>query len=159
MQNSFSIRSLDNEADARIIAKWFYDFWKKVPPYLSVEQEYLSLMQSIQNPVTRLPVSLVCYGGGQPLGIICSGKDEMFTGRSDLTPWVTSTFVIEEKRHFGIASALLRELHSLLKSLGFENVYVTTREAAKLYQRNGYEYIESAQKDSTKYDILKYTLR
>ncbi|MFA5040297.1 MAG: GNAT family N-acetyltransferase [Bdellovibrionales bacterium] len=158
MKNDVSIRCLNDDSDARIIAGWFHDFWGQIPPFLSLEQEYECLKKSFRKKNADLPFSLVYYLDKEPVGIICVSKEEMHTGRSDLSPWVNSTFVIERIRHKGIASALLGELHKILKDLGYKQAYVATREVARLYQRNGYEYLSSEQYDGVKFDVLKRNL-
>jgi predicted N-acetyltransferase YhbS len=155
MTESISIRSLCDEADARIIAGWFHEFWGRIPPCFSLEQEYEGLKKTFQKQSAELPLSLVYYLNEKPIGIICVSKEEMHTGQSDLTPWINSTFVVESMRGKKIGSALLDELHKALKGLGFEQVFVATREVAKFYQSNGYEYLKAEQKCGMKFDVLK----
>ncbi|MFA4994832.1 MAG: GNAT family N-acetyltransferase [Bdellovibrionales bacterium] len=155
MKKDVSIRPLFDESDARTIAGWFHEFWGNIPPCLTLEQEYGYLEKSFQKQLTKLPLSLVYYLDGKPIGIICVSKEEMHSGRSDLTPWINSTFVSESMRGKKVGSALLDELHRTLKGLGFGQVYVATREVAKFYQKNGYEFLKAEQKCGMKFDILK----
>ncbi len=154
MKNEVLIRCLNDESDAKVIAGWFHDFWGQIPPYLSLEQEYEGLKKSFRSESADLPFSLVYYLNKEPVGIICIGKEEMHSGRSDLSPWVNSTFVIKSMRHKGIASALLSELHKILKELRYRHVYVATREMAKLYRSNGYERLSTEQHDGVNFDVL-----
>jgi len=59
--------------------------------------------------------------------------------RKDLSPWLASMYVHPMFRRKGYASQLINHLHQEAKNLGFEELYLFTPDAEKLYLKNGWE--------------------
>ena len=156
---NITFRPLNDEADARIIAEWFYDQWCKVPPYYSVEQEHNNLRKFFQASENRFPLALIAYDGKEPVAILCAGKKEKNMGNfGDDAPWIYSMFVREDVRSGGIGSKLLNELHRVLAKQGFCGAFVGTREASRFYSSNGYESVTTLEKGGQKVVLLRKKL-
>lgn len=59
---------------------------------------------------------------------------------SDLSPWLTALFIVEESRGQALSSRLMRHALKEAQKLGFEKVYLST-DHIRFYEKYGFEEI------------------
>jgi len=105
--------------------------------------------------------------GAMPLTVIVLNEDNRPVGMgslweedgnkwTNLTPWIASVFVHYRHRGHGIATMIVKQLEKEAKNLGFETIFLTSGSAGPVYEKIGYQKVETVPHEYT--DIGKQTL-
>jgi putative acetyltransferase len=104
------------------------------------------------NRITGLPTIVLAYENNEPIGCGC------FKIFNDQTVEIKRMFIDEDQRGKGVASAILAELETWAKELGYSEVVLETGKgqpnAINLYKKKGYEITE----DYNQYDDLEISV-
>ena len=126
------------------LVRWFRDQW---PGYFAdqsdaeMEQDFLS--EAARN---RIPSRLVAIQSSELVGtIVLRGYAADFL--PEFQPGLGGLFVPEAHRRCGIGTELIRSGMELAAAQGHETVYATTRAAAGILGRLGWEFIKTVVHD------------
>ncbi len=131
----------DNPDAVPLLAQWLFDEWDRHMPG-STAQDAVNKFQARMNR-ERLPLALVAYEGGSPVGTV-SLKLREVESRPQLEHWLGALYVPEMHRGRGVGSQLVDRATKEARRLGVEALYLYTRHAstAKLYARLGWIEVE-----------------
>jgi len=121
------------------LARWFYQEWAYLHPDRTPED--VERLIGERTNTTKIPVALVAFEGGEPLGTVCLKVHDMDT-RLDLTPWLAGLYVAAPWRRKGIGTALVSSIEKKAHELQVEELYLFTPESAGFYSRLGWHVYE-----------------
>lgn len=90
----------------------------------------------------RLPIMFIASRDGHPIGCVALRDNDMI-GWKHLTPWLASMYVERTCRGHGVASLLAGFLEDAACNLGHRQVFLYTPDAASLYEKLGWQVIET----------------
>lgn len=123
-----------------LVAIWIFEAWGHLHPGLTQEQAIERVKAECGQG--GVPSIFVAMQASIPVGTASLIVDDMSI-RPALTPWLASVFVLPEWRGKGIASALVRRVEVEAFNCGIERFYLYTPDQQALYQRLGWQYLES----------------
>lgn len=118
-------------------AAWSFGEWGCHIKEASLEKSIKSYKERAKN-TEKIPLTWIALLNKKIVGMI-NLKEHSHEDRKDLSPWLSSIFIHPEFREKGYATALIQYLHKKSKALGYKNIYLFTPDAAKLYEKNGWE--------------------
>lgn len=137
------ISYLSDRRDAiPVVASWIYREWSFL--YVGKTRRYVEDFLRERLHKRKLPLTLVAFERGRPVGTV-SLKEFDMEGRQDLTPWVTSLYVVPARRKRGIGAALMRAVHDKAARMGIRGLYLFTADpglAAGFYRGLGWRIAE-----------------
>lgn len=127
------------------IAKWLYDEWHSYDASLTIQKMFDSLHKRLHND--QIPITFVVMKRGVAIASI-SLKAETSAEFADLPHnaiWMGTLHVEPAERGFGIGSQLFNFVCSLVKDLGFPNLYFYTSNAQNVqwYVEKGAHVIDT----------------
>ncbi len=118
---------------------WSYGEWGSQVPTRNLMKVYEDYVESIKDEM--LPMTWIAMVGEQPVGMARLKKNDHIE-REDLKPWFSSLYVHPRYRGQGIAQALCAHVEKYAKEVyGYEEIYLFTGTAEKMYEKLGYEKI------------------
>jgi GNAT superfamily N-acetyltransferase len=93
-----------------------------------------------------LPVALVVFDQGQPIGVGAL-KAVSIPSHRHLSPWAAAGYVLPQRRGCGAGAALLAALVAHAGKMGHARVYCATRTAESLLLRSGWSVHEVTRHD------------
>ena len=129
-----------------ILGFWAYMEWYKDKSPIPFDIVIKSFDRRKNESV--LPVSWVALENGLPVGMV-SLKDKDLWSKEDITPWLTSLFVLPEFREKGIASDLIKAVLTKTAEFGFNTLYLFVANSRmhlleKYYKDKGWKDIGDA---------------
>lgn len=122
---------IDYLADHRdvipVVAKWIFDEWSFLYPGKTAHIVENILEKRLHKRI--LPLTLVAFRAGKPVGTVSIKKFEI-ESRRDLTPWVTSLYVVKRWRGKGIGASLMKAVEEKAARLGIKKLYLFTADSA-----------------------------
>ena len=94
---------------------------------------------SIREP---LPRTFVLLEEGEPVGMVTLTENDLET-RPDLNPWLADLYVPEPFRGRGYGLRLVKGLEVRAKEMGIGQLWLFTKDAAKLYRKAGWSVVET----------------
>jgi GNAT superfamily N-acetyltransferase len=121
-----------------VVAQWIFDEW----PFLFPRKTLRNITALFRERVhkRKLPLTLVAFKGEKPVGTVSLKEFDLET-RKDLTPWLTSLFVVKRWRGKGIGTALMKAAESKAAELGIHKLFLLTADsdlAFRFYSRLGW---------------------
>ena len=126
----------DDAGEISTVAHWIYDEWGHLVKGRTLETAHVKVRQSLSGSV--LPMTLVCYLDGEPVGTAGIDTADMAT-HPELTPWMVSVFVAPRHRRKGIGTALCKRIAEEFKRLGITTAYLFTPDQEGLYLSLGWK--------------------
>lgn len=114
---------------------YFHKKWGSDSNYIFYKD---CIEHSIQNAST-LPKFYVVLEDEQIIGSYALLTNDIIS-RQDLMPWFACLYVEESRRNEGIGGQLLKHALGEAKSMGFENVYLST-DLVDFYEKKGWEHV------------------
>ena len=112
-------------------AAWSYGEWGS--------QVYEDYKKSIDGEA--LPVTWMALSDDKPAGMVRLKKNDHIE-REDLKPWLSSLYVHPKYRGRGLGDLLCQHVEDAAKdTYGYEELYLFTGGAEKLYAKRGYKHI------------------
>jgi predicted N-acetyltransferase YhbS len=140
---------IDYLADHRdvipVVAKWIFEEWSFLYTGKTVHIVEKLLQTRLHKKV--LPLTLVAFKTGKPVGTV-SLKEFEIESRRDLTPWVTSLYVVKRRRGQGIGAGLMKAVEEKAARLGIKKLYLFTADsglASRFYSKLGWKAKEKTQ--------------
>lgn len=121
-----------------LVAGWIYQEWFFLYP--GKTKRYIESLLQERVHKKKLPLTLVAFRGGKPVGTV-SIKEFDIEERTDLTPWITSLYVVKRARGKGIGSDLMEAAEQKAAGLGIGKLYLLTADtdlAARFYSPRGW---------------------
>jgi N-acetylglutamate synthase-like GNAT family acetyltransferase len=79
--------------------------------------------------------------------------------RPDLTPWLASVFVAEDKRNRGTGTEVCSGIVEIARQKGFSTLYLFTPDRASFYARQGWEVMGQERHRGKEVTLMKLELR
>ena len=141
-----------------IIASWIYDEWSFL--YAGKTRQYVENFLHERLHKKQLPITFVAFQSGEPVGTVSLKEFDIET-RTDLTPWVTSLYVVKSLRGKGIGSRLMEAAEEKAGKLGIKKLFLFTADpdlAARFYRKLGWKTKEKTIYNSYKIIIMEKRL-
>lgn len=123
-----------------LLAGWIYDEWSFLYP--GKTSKYIESLLRRRLNKERLPLTLVAFEAGKPVGTVSLKASDMDTKKS-LSPWIASLYVETPWRKKGIGSKLVKALEKKAGELNFRKLYLFTSDAlAAFYVHLGWKIKE-----------------
>ncbi len=124
-----------------IVAKWIYDEWSFLYP--GKTSKYIESLFRERLHKKRLPLTLVAFERRKPVGTVSLKAFDIKTKRN-LTPWVTSLYVVKQWRGRGIGSSLMKAVEEKAAKLGIQKLFLLTADPdlARFYSGLGWKVTE-----------------
>ncbi len=141
-----------------VIASWIYNEWSFL--YAGKTRRYVEDFLRERLHKKKLPITLVASLRGKPVGTVSLKESDLET-RPDLTPWVTSLFVVERFRGKGIGARLMDAVELKAARLGIKKLFLFTADpdlATRFYSRLGWHRKEETEYQSYRVIIMEKKL-
>ncbi|MGO2879841.1 MAG: GNAT family N-acetyltransferase [Halomonas sp.] len=122
------------------VVRWTFAAWGNLYPGLTLEEAIDDTMSECG--ISGVPSVFIALQDDVPVGTACLIDDDMSI-RRELTPWLASVFVAPEWRGQGVASALVQRVEAEVRNSGIHQCYLYTPDQQSLYQRLGWQAIET----------------
>lgn len=128
----------DNKQYVDIVVKWIYnEFIDGIRSGIS----YDKVEESFRNRKKEsLPITVVAVENEVCIGVASLVVNDLKA--KEYTPWLAGLYVDKEYRSKGIGKALIEEIQSIAKRLGYDILYLRTEHTAEYYKNLGWEYVE-----------------
>ena len=144
----------DNLQYAPQAAGWIFDEWVK--PRASGRTKNYVLEKIKTCGKNRLPVMLIASVNDKCVGTVSLVANDLDSSR--FTPWLASLYIDKDYRNQGIGKQLTEKLKSVVKELGFSEMFLRTEEAGDYYRKQGWQYIETCEDNGLRLEIFKIKL-
>jgi predicted N-acetyltransferase YhbS len=121
-----------------LLATWFHREWGQRNPKLTVDFLAKELEERLNR--NRVPLTLVAFSGGEPIGSASLKIREM-----EIYPqyqhWLGSVYVLPEHRNQGVGTQMVRQVIAEAKRLSVSELYLYTynRNREAFYARFGWQ--------------------
>jgi len=129
----------NNIALVPIIAHWHHEEWGYFNPGDSVAKRITNLQAHLGRK--QIPTTFVSLSRGILLGSASLIAHNMDT-RMDLSPWLSSIYVLPEHRSRGIGTALVQRIIEEAIELGVETLYLFTSNRKGFFASLGWSVVE-----------------
>jgi len=127
---------------AEPLARYQDDFWRSQLHWW----RYTDALEELQYHASShtLPVTLIAFDGGQLLGSIGlisedSHQEELPQELANISPWLTSLFVLPQWRGQGVGTALVRKALRHAQALNVARLHLVATDCEMFYARLGWE--------------------
>ena len=138
----------------RIIANWHWDEWGHNDPSGSLAQWIDGIAAWAHSD--RMPCTLVAAEHGEPVGSVSLLAHEAVAQPEceDMTPWLSSLFVLAAHRRRGIGALLVRQCEAWARSFGSDRVYLHTSTARSFYARLGWTALHELEQPGRRVTVM-----
>lgn len=145
---------LDAPAAIPTLAQWFRAEW---PGYYG-GRTLADIAQDFHADANRdvLPTRLVAFVEGVLAGTVCLREHPM-TSLPEYRPGLGGLLVPAQYRGRGIGSELVRAAMEVAQVQGYQQLYATTATAGNIFQRLGWEQIQTLAHDGQQLGLYRYT--
>ena len=133
------------------IAALHFAEWSYLNPGESLEEKKAYLKSICSR--NGVPVFVIAVDGVELIGSASLIEHDM-DNRPDLTPWLADVFVKPEYRGLGIATSLIQRIESEARCAGITKLYLYTPDAARLYQKLGWNTFEECKYNGVEVTIM-----
>ena len=118
---------------------WIYEHWLPYDPSLTEERLVEGFRERLHDD--RLPLTIVAFREGDPVGVISLKTEEApeLNEIAEGSPWLGSLHVIESFRGVGIGSQLLHLSGAVAAKLGYRHIFLYTSDPDNVswYKKQG----------------------
>lgn len=136
---SVDVQYLGNHPEViPIVASWIYNEWSFLYP--GKTRHYVESLLRERLHKKKLPITFVAFKAGDPVGTVSLKEFDLET-RRDLTPWITSLYVVRQWRKKGIGATLMKTAQEKASRLGIRKLFLFTADsklADRFYSRLGW---------------------
>jgi GNAT superfamily N-acetyltransferase len=122
-----------------VLADWIYNEWSFLYP--GKTSHYIESLLRKRLNKKKLPITLVAFQAGKPVGTVSLKASDMKTRRY-LRPWVASLYVAKRWRGKGVGSSLMKAVEQKAAKLGIRKLFLFTADsdlAARFYSKLGWQ--------------------
>ena len=127
------------------LAKWHASQWKNAGP----DREAFFLNRVGHD----IPCVLVATEATQPVGFVSLIKTN-HPSKPELTPWLSSLFVLPELRNEGIGKFLVNACIEKARAHGHSKLFLMTADKAAYYERLGWQRHEIVQRGGKQLTVM-----
>ena len=120
------------------VGRWHWQEWGAGAPNVSLG-EWTDALRA-KSGRDGIPITWVALLGGVPVGSVALIERDMPT-HPGLTPWLSSVYVVPERRKDGVGSALVAHAEEAARALGVVRLYLYTDSAEGFYAARGWRTI------------------
>ena len=120
-----------------LCARWRANAFSVLEASFKMELRSLEQFASDQ----RHGVALIAKIDGEPIGTCLLAESEIEPNH-DVSPWLTSLFVVPEHRRKGAGAVLVRAIEDQARERGFSRLYLYTSDAVGFYERLGWQVLD-----------------
>lgn len=131
---AFAIRPLAETSHASLVARWLHAAWWADDGWSLPETE--AFLRRATGPAA--PCAFVAESDGAPIGTAMLDTDDL-GARPDLGPWLASVWVEPAWRGRGVATALVSQVETAARALGYSRLWLFTPDAAGFYAARGWQ--------------------
>ena len=149
------IDTLKNHAELiPLLANWHFQQWgsSTIEPQQTVEWRIDNLKGHFNH--ATLPITFVAFSGSVPVGSASLTIYDLPI-RQNLSPWLSTVFVLSEHRNQGIGSALVKHVVEKARALQFPVIYLFTPDQVNLYSHLGWKIFEEVVFHGHDYTVMK----
>jgi GNAT superfamily N-acetyltransferase len=106
------------------LSQWSFETWSKYHPN-ATRKGYIEKLKG-HCQIDALPLTLIALNNGEPIGMCSLRSSEDI--RPDLTPWLSSLYVVPSCRHQQVGQCLIDAIKRIARSMGFETLYLLNYE-------------------------------
>lgn len=149
------VKTLRQAPDAvPFCVRWLNDEWGRGMGFSRVETEEW-LRQIIK--VDSKDIALIASQGGQPVGVCLLVECDLDL-RVDLTPWLSSLFVLPEHRHNGTGRKLVGGIEAAARKSGVESLFLYTLDRETFYAELCWITVERLQLAKGEFALMRKRL-
>lgn len=130
-------------------ARWLYEEWGR--QQVSAFEGTLDWLRGVAAASDE--EGLVAVSAGAPVGIALLVVRDL-ESRRDLTPWLSSLFVVPEFRDRGIGRRLVEGVMAAAKGRGHAELYLHTESAEAYYRRLGWRLEDRFRRDGEAFALM-----
>jgi GNAT superfamily N-acetyltransferase len=134
-----------------VVGRWHWDEWGAGAPDVSLA-EWTEALRA-KSGRDRVPITWVALVDGAPAGSVSVIEHDMPTHR-DLSPWLSSVFVVPARRELGLGSMLVAHGEQAARRLGYKRLFLYTDLAEPFYAHRGWEVVGRELYDRTEKAIM-----
>ena len=120
------------------VGRWHWEEWGAGAPNVSLA-EWTDALRA-KSGGDGIPITWVALLDGVPVGSVALIERDMPT-YPDLTPWLSSVYVVPERRNDGVGSALVAHAEEAARAYGVARLYLYTDSAEAFYAARGWRTI------------------
>ncbi len=120
----------------RKVATWLYGEWGHLNPGSTLDRAVYRV--ALRARTHTIPLALVAWEDARPVGTTSLIAHDM-KSRRNLTPWLTSVYVLPDYRKRGIGSALCRRTILEARRLSLGRIYLFTPDKMAFYKALGWK--------------------
>ena len=146
---------VDNIIFAENVAGWIYDeFINGIRHGISYEQ----LLSSVKNcHKAELPIRLIAKEDNKCVGTVSIVQNDLKC--RDYTPWLAALYVEKAYRRNKVGEQLVERTKSIVKELGYNELFLRTENTSNYYRKLEWRFIESCEDEfGLKPDVFKFLL-
>ena len=138
MDKKIIIKNLSNcPSLIPLVSKWMWQEWSK-----QYGRSLKEIIYRTEHCLTKkCPQTLVALRNNQPVGVVSLWNAD-YPYRQDLSPWLSTLFVVKKYRGLGIGQLLQLALLKDAKKSGFKKIYLMT-ELENYYEKTGWKFQET----------------
>ena len=143
----------DNIAFADQVSRWIYDeFFENIRTGITYD-EVLSDIKNCHK--TEFPIRLVAIVDEKCVGTVSIVQNDLKC--RGYTPWLAALYVDEAFRNQKIGEQLISGVKTIVKDLGYSELYLRTEHTSNYYRRLGWQFIESCEDSfNLRPDVFKF---
>lgn len=105
-----------------------------------------------------LPISFIAVIDGKCVGTVSIFESDL-AERPEYKPWLASLYVEPQYRSQKVGQQLITYLIHYIQQLGYDEVYLKTKNASEYYKKRGWGLVESVKiNENEVVDIFKYKI-
>jgi predicted N-acetyltransferase YhbS len=135
----------------RKVATWLYGEWGHLNPGSTLERAIYRV--TLRARARTIPLALVAWEDGLPVGTTSLVAHDM-QSRRNLTPWLTSVYVLPDYRKRGIGGALCRRTMMEARRLRLGRIYLFTLDKMAFYKALGWKEMRQVEIRAKTFTIM-----
>ncbi len=117
------------------VARWYWEEWHRDIEKWSLD--YVTELVGLCCNKNKLNINMIALTqNGEPAGAMSLLEDEFLPGWENKKPWLGGLYIAPKHRNKGLAYRLSYTLMNKAMNMGFDEVYLFTKEIHKLPQRH-----------------------
>lgn len=143
-----------DEQDLNKIINKHYTYWKQFSNEMDLK-DIVYKFKKLYTDDRELPIGYACYDENILIGF-CTLRIEALTKYTEFFPWICSVMIFDEYRKKGYGSKMIELISNEAQKLGYNTVYLWTDQAPKFYEKNGFSFLQTVEKDDGSYGKMYY---
>ena len=135
----------------------FFNEWQHLIPGKTIEDVRDALR--LRTNTDKLPLTFVAINENDEWVGSVSIKETDLDTRTDLSPWLSSLFVVEKFRNTGIGGLLINKVLETAAGLQIHSIFLYTEHKEEYYEKRGWRLIENQVYHENTISIMKFSLR